>query len=277
MKDEHRWEGHFHHKPQHPVDHGAKSKTPERLKLLSYNIQVGIPGESLRKFVTGGWRHVLPHAARLHNLTGIAKLVREFDIVALQEIDAGSIRSNYINQVEYLAHTAGFPYWYWQLNRSFGRFAQQCNGALSRYFPYKVDSHKLPGLIPGRGAMFMQFGDPKKPLMVVAMHLSLTRRSRNLQLEYIAEKISDYEYVILMGDMNTPCYHLVTDSPLKDTSLHPVNEGIDTFPSWRPSRNIDHFFVSPNLEVEQVEVYDHTFSDHLPIGLSVALPKDLQL
>ena len=76
------------------------------LKFLSYNIQVGIRTTKYRHYVTKGWKHVLPHESRNHTLTRIADVVSEYDFVALQEIDAGSIRSGFINQVEYLAERA---------------------------------------------------------------------------------------------------------------------------------------------------------------------------
>lgn len=275
MQNHAPWAGHANPRPsQHPAkgSETGTNSTPARLHLLSYNIQVGIPGESLRKSITGGWRHILPHATRQDNLGDIADLISAFDIVALQEVDAGSIRSNYINQIEYLAHLGGFPYWYWQLNRSLGRFAQQCNGVLSRYSAHQVDNHKLPGLIPGRGAMALYFGTGDEQLLVIALHLSLSRRARHQQLAYIADLIQGYPHVIVMGDMNSPCYHLMTDSPLKNTDLIPVNEHQNTFPSWRPSRNLDHFFVTPSLTVESVSVLNHPYSDHLPITLDVTLP-----
>ena len=249
-----------------------------RLRLLSYNIQVGIPGKSLGHSIMGGWRHVFPHKSRQTNLAEIGKLLTDFDLVALQEIDAGSLRSKDINQIEYLAHLAGFPYWYWQLNRNLGRFAQQCNGALSRLSARQVDNHKLPGLIPGRGAMVMHFGaEGCEPLVVIGLHLALSKRARNQQLAYVAELIEGYKQVVVMGDMNCPSYHLMTNSPLKDTELVPVHLKQNTYPSWRPSRDIDHFFVSPSLTVEEVKVLNHPYSDHLPIALTITLPPGFKL
>ncbi len=79
------------------------------LQLLSYNIQAGIAGTRYRDYLTQSWQHVLPSARRMTNLDRIARLVSRFDIVGLQEIDAGSLRSGFVNQAEYLAQRAGFP------------------------------------------------------------------------------------------------------------------------------------------------------------------------
>jgi len=104
----------------------------EPLRLLSFNIQVGIRTTRYRQYVTNGWKYLLPHTDRMRNLGRIADLVSGYDIVALQEVDAGSIRSNNVNQVKYMAHQAQFPYWYAQLNRDLGPLAQHGNGLLSR-------------------------------------------------------------------------------------------------------------------------------------------------
>ena len=52
------------------------------LKLLSYNIQTGIDTRAYRHYVTGGWKHVLPHEGRTHNLRRIADIVVDYDFVA---------------------------------------------------------------------------------------------------------------------------------------------------------------------------------------------------
>ena len=120
-----------------------------RLRLLSFNIQVGISIERYRHYLTRGWQHLLPHHGRAGNLQRIGALLADYDLVALQEVDGGSLRSGYINQVERLAELGAFPYWYQQLNRDLGRLAQHSNGVLSRLRPDLVEDHPLPGP-PGR-------------------------------------------------------------------------------------------------------------------------------
>ena len=38
------------------------SNTGRRIRLLSYNIQVGIGSVSYSNYLTAAWKHVLPHA-----------------------------------------------------------------------------------------------------------------------------------------------------------------------------------------------------------------------
>ncbi len=244
-----------------------------RLRLLSFNIQVGNSTENYRHYLTRGWQHVLPHQGRSSNLQRIGALLEDYDLVALQEADGGSHRSGYINQVEHLAQLGSFPYWYQQLNRNLGRLAQHSNGVLSRLQPTVIEDHPLPGP-PGRGAILVRFGEGKDALVVVMMHLSLGAKTRIRQLAYIRELIGDYRHQVLMGDMNTHASDLLLNSPLRDLGLlAPQVEA--TFPSWRPQRCLDHILLSPTLTLEAVRVLAQPISDHLPVAVEIRLPDSL--
>ncbi|HCN46274.1 MAG TPA: endonuclease [Pseudomonas sp.] len=244
-----------------------------RLRLLSFNIQVGISTERYRHYVTRSWQHLLPHGGRASNLQKIGALLSDFDLVALQEADGGSLRSGYVNQVEHLAHLGAFPYWYQQLNRNLGRFAQHSNGVLSRLKPQLLEDHPLPGPA-GRGAILVRFGEGDDALIVVMMHLALGSKTRARQLAYIRELIGGYRHQVLMGDMNTHATDLLQHSPLRDLGLiAPQVEA--TFPSWRPQRCLDHILLSPSLTLEKVEVLSQPISDHLPVAVEIRLPDSL--
>ncbi|MCR9261610.1 MAG: endonuclease/exonuclease/phosphatase family protein [Pseudomonadaceae bacterium] len=240
------------------------------LKLLSFNIQVGIKTSAYRQYFTKGWKHVLPHVSRGKNLSRIADLVTGYDLVGLQEIDGGSIRSGFVNQVEYLSRVAGFPYWYAQLNRDLGPIAQHGNGLLSRIEPVGLEDHKLPGFIPGRGAVFLRLPYAGDEIVVVMLHLSLGKQSRDRQLAYVAEQVAHERQVIIMGDMNTPVSTLLEDSPLKRLNLQPAETVGPTYPAWQPSLALDHVLVSDNLVIKDYQVLNCRVSDHLPIAVEVA-------
>ncbi|WP_407681382.1 endonuclease/exonuclease/phosphatase family protein [Pseudomonas bohemica] len=244
-----------------------------RLRLLSFNIQVGISTERYRHYLTRGWQHLLPHNGRSGNLQKIGNLLNDYDLVALQEADGGSLRSGYVNQVEHLAQLGSFPYWYQQLNRNLGRFAQHSNGVLSRLRPWDIEDHPLPGP-SGRGAILVRFGEGEDALVVVVMHLALGARTRTRQLAYIRELIGGYKHQVLMGDMNTHAADLLETSPLRDLGLlAPQIEA--TFPSWRPQRCLDHILLSPTLTLEKVQVLALPISDHLPVAVEIRLPASL--
>ncbi|WNW12675.1 endonuclease/exonuclease/phosphatase family protein [Pseudomonas sp. DTU_2021_1001937_2_SI_NGA_ILE_001] len=261
--------------PRVNEDHLSASGLPDngRLRLLSFNIQVGINTQRYHHYLTRSWQHVLPHGGRATNLQKIGELIGDFDLVALQEVDGGSLRSGYVNQVEHLAQLGAFPYWYQQLNRNLGRLAQHSNGVLSRLKPWAIEDHPLPGPA-GRGAILMRFGEGDDALVVVMMHLALGARTRTRQLAYIRELIGNYRNQVLMGDMNTHATDLLEHSPLRDLGLlAPQIEA--TFPSWRPQRCLDHILLSPSLTLERVQVLAQPISDHLPVAVEIRLPASL--
>ncbi len=256
---------------------GNSGPTQRRLRLLSFNIQAGIASSKYRHYLTHSWKHVFPCAERLETLDRIAQLAADFDIVGLQESDAGSLRSGFINQTEYLADRAGFPYWYDQTNRNLGHFAQHSLGLLSRFRPSEINEVRLPGMIPGRGALCVRFGAGADALLLLIVHLALGPRARARQLESLVAVINSHRHVILMGDLNCRSESKEMQWLLRRTDLSEPIHGLYTFPSWRPRRNIDHILVSAPIHVDSVRVLNHTISDHLPIAMDITLPAPLAL
>ena len=257
--------------------HRGDSDGGHRLRLLSYNIQVGISSTRPHHYLTKSWKHVLPARRRLENLDKIAHLIRDYDIVALQEVDAGSRRTRFINLTEYLAEQAGYPFWHHQVNRDLAKIARHSNGLLSRIEPREIIDHKLPGLIPGRGALMARYGSASDPLVVMLIHLALGRTTRLRQLEYISEVVNEYPHVVLMGDVNCQPDSPEMDLLFRRTRLREPQEELCTFPSWSPNRNIDHILVTPELEVHQCHVVKHAHTDHLPSAMEVVVPEEIRL
>ncbi|WP_423822603.1 endonuclease/exonuclease/phosphatase family protein [Salinisphaera sp. SPP-AMP-43] len=253
----------------------SRSAPPADLSVLSFNMQVGVGTKRYREYVTRGWRHVLPSQGVRDNLTRIGELLSAHDIIGLQEIDAGSRRSRYVNQIQSLAEQSGFAYWRVQVNRDLGRVAQHGLGLISRYQPFSVTEHKLPGRLPGRGALIARFGSPDHSLTVVVTHLSLGSGSRSQQLAAICDLIADDEHVIVMGDTNCSAHDLLADPALAASGLRVYDRLLATFPSWRPRRGIDHILTSPSLPVHRAGVIDTLLSDHRPVEMQIGLPQPL--
>lgn len=249
----------------------------QQLKLLSYNIQSGIYTRQYSEYVTSSWKHLLPHRERLHNLNRIANLLQEFDLVGLQEVDAGSLRSGFIDQTEYLAHQARFPHWYKQVNRNLGKIAQHSNGVLSRLRPARITEHKLPGL-PGRGLVMLEIDTSDGEVLAVCiLHLALGWRARRRQLGYITELTSRYPYLVLMGDFNCDSSSPSLRRLVHTSDLRGLDRELKTFPSWRPRRNLDHILISHSLNILESRVIDYPLSDHLPLTTTIALPDGVSL
>lgn len=249
----------------------------QRLRLLSYNIQVGIETSRFRHYLTGGWKHVLPHDQRLRTLAAVADQMRGYDLVAIQEADAGSRRTRYIGQTEYLARRAGYGWWGERTNRRLGRFAQHSIGALAQWTPDRMRRLALPGLVPGRGALQLEFGTGADRFVVIIVHLALGRMTRGRQLDYIAERIAGARHVVVMGDFNAPDDAREMRRFFARTRLDEPTDRLNTWPAWRPRRNFDHILTSPELGVDRMEVLDGGPSDHLPIAVHLTLPRDCVL
>jgi len=253
-----------------------KQTSRRHLSLLSFNIQTGVDTRDFHEYVTKSWKHLLPLRERISNLNRIAELVQTYDLVGLQEVDSGSLRTGFLDQTEYLAHRARFPYWYRQVNRSLGKIAQHSNGVLSRIRPHRVDEHKLPGL-RGRGAMLVELQTNREPLLVCIMHLALGKRARRLQLSYISELVGEYSQLVVMGDFNCGTESNELQELIDSTHLQLPTEDLKTLPSWRPNRKFDHILVSEALHLKKTNVLEHTHSDHLPICVEIELPEGVFL
>ena len=247
----------------------------DRLRLLSFNVQAGIGTTRFSDYLLGSWKHLVASPANVRNIERIAEVLRQHDVVALQEVDGGSLRSRFKNQIVHLANVAEFPFWHQQLNRNLGRLGQFSNGLLSRVVPYHIEDHRLPGL-PGRGAFVVKYGHPDNPLVVVGVHLALGEKYRNAQLAYLRDLLRQYRHVIVMGDFNCLPEHLI-NSPFSELDLRLMEGDHRTYPSWSPERHIDHILVSPTLDVVQHRVLeDCVLSDHLPVATEIMIPEDVR-
>lgn len=258
--------------PPAPTPAVPPTRAGGTLRLLSLNIQFGLRSSHYAHYVTQAWRHVLPTRGTRAMLDRIAVLAAPYDLVALQEADAGSLRTARLNQVAYLAGRAGFPHWHVAVTRNLGPFAQHCLGCLSRWPLQNVRYHALPGLLPGRGALEVEIQPPgREALRLVIVHLSLGRRARAKQLNFVAQLIRDRTDTVVLGDLNCGTPELAAHDGMRDSGLRGVHDSQHTFPSWRPARALDHILVTPTVEVIGAQVLEERLSDHLAIASEIRL------
>ncbi|WP_320822091.1 endonuclease/exonuclease/phosphatase family protein [Reinekea sp.] len=256
--------------PWHQFMRPDPLETRNTLKLLSYNIQVGIQTRHYPDYLIKAWQHVWPAGRREHNLQQIAEMIRHYDIIALQEVDGGSFRTQYVNQIHYLAKAAHKEYWHQQLNRNLGRLGQHSNAVIGNIRPLNINDHPLPGR-KGRGAIAFEVGE-LNPLIVVMAHLALGRRDQDEQLKYIGGLIGRYRSAVVMGDMNTDSLRILNDSPLKNVGLKAAHARA-TYPSWRPTKCFDQILVSQHINITKMGVLDFALSDHLPVAIEIEIPE----
>lgn len=243
-----------------------------RLRVLSANIQAGASTNGYRDYLTRSLSHLLPHPSKRSNLEAVAEHAREFDLVALQEADPGSLRSGFLNQTHYLAECAGFPFWSHQPNRRVGPIATSANALLARLEPDEVRDYPLPGRMRGRGVLWVRFGDAAQGLVVLIAHLSLGRRSRQVQFAFLAELVRDARHAVLMGDLNCDSGGAELQHFFRASGMQPPELHVPTYPSWRPARAIDHILVTPSVRVERRWVLPELASDHLATAAELVLP-----
>jgi endonuclease/exonuclease/phosphatase family metal-dependent hydrolase len=237
------------------------------LRLLSCNIQAGSSTRAYREYVTRSWSHILP-AGKRGNLDSLAALFAPYDIVGLQEADPGSLRSGFDNQSDYLAEQAGFPFFSHQANRRVSGIAGSGNAVLSRHEPVELFDYALPGRIAGRGVLIARFGTGADAWSLAVTHLSLGAKSRELQLGFLADLLSDLPRIVLMGDFNCPA-----DAPemrvlYRRTKLAPPARAVPTFPSWAPERPLDHILVG-GFDVRRYAALPAAGSDHLAVAVEL--------
>lgn len=242
------------------------------LRLLSYNIQVAIGSHRLHHMLSHSLRYLMPHGQSLGNLNRIAETIAGYDIVALNEADAGSLRTRYINQAEYLAQLAGYDHWGQMITRDLGRFAQHTNSVVSSHDHVYLTHHRLPSMQEGRGVLEAHYQLGGRDLVVLITHLGLSRRARLVQMHQLCELVNRHSHVVVMGDLNCLRKSSEMSHLLAHTSLHLPEHSPATFPSWKPVRAIDHILISNSLQFDEVMAINQPLSDHLALSATISWP-----
>lgn len=267
----------------------------DTLRIACYNIA---HGRGLAKSNHSGGTPEI----RRKRLDDIAELLIDLDadVVVLNEADFNASWSQSIDQAEYLATKAAYPYIAKLSNLDF-RLAHRSwrfgNAVLSRYpirDAYEID---LPGyaawetvLAGKKRALFCEIDKDGSPFGMVAVHLS--HRSEGLRVAS-AQRLIDFANgygspLVLAGDFNsTPADDpehrtdadgnnamgrfdqsgLFTRFPnevTQDTSLY-------TFPSDDPQRVIDWVLASDDFQVVRGLVEPSELSDHRPVVVDLVI------
>jgi len=208
------------------------------------------------------------------------------DIVALQEIDVGRLRSGGIDQACVIAEKLGFTSHFHPALRIADE--QYGDAVLTRCPSRLVKVGLLPGLrnlwsSEPRGAVWIEALVGGVRVQVINTHFGLRRRERRAQAvallggDWIERCRPPYAVV---GDLNSLPRGSVYRSfaaRLRDAHLAGAQGSpAPTFPSRRPMLRIDHIFVSDDIEVTSAEVVRSSLtrvaSDHLPLIARLSIP-----
>lgn len=246
--------------------------TPPALRILTYNVHRcrGLDG--------------LLSPQRIADALAQAQA----DVVALQEIDVGSARTNGVDQAGFLARALGMDV-HFQPVRPVGE-GWSGVAVLTRRPSRLVRAGLLPalrvarGLVP-RGALWVAVETGSGELHVVNTHLSLIGRERARQAAALLGPdwlggLAPGEPRVLLGDFNAvprsvtyrAIARVLSDAQrLSKPRLRPK----PTFPARLPTLRLDHVFVDAEvMDVVGVEVprdvLTRAASDHLPLVVDVA-------
>lgn len=214
----------------------------------------------------------------------IARVIARYnpDIIALQELDVGRLRSGRIDQAEMIARKLEMKYHFHPVFR--WKDEQYGNAILSRYPMALIESGALPKLsnkkrnYEPRGVIWVtvEFGGEK--IQVFNTHLSLWPRERTLQVEaLLSEQWLQHPDcqgpVVLCGDFNS-----LPRSEVYRKLCHRLHDSQTALPGHRPRRTwsgqypvsrIDYVFINDNFQVYSIAVprtdLEKIASDHLPL------------
>lgn len=208
------------------------------------------------------------------------------DIVALQELDVGRIRSGGIDQAETLAAALGMRAQFFPALRV---MEELYGDAILTACPSRlVKAGPLPGIerlrgLEPRGALWAAVTVDGKEIQVINTHLGLVARERHRQIEcLLSEHWLNHpqcrDPVMLVGDFNmqprSRSYRKLTGR-LADAHRSRNRHYQATFPSRFPALRIDYAFVGPAIHVKRVETVRTPLariaSDHLPLVVDLEI------
>ena len=209
------------------------------------------------------------------------------DIVCLQELDVGRMRTGLVDQAEFIAAGLDMSF---HFNPAMVVEAEEYGDALLTRHPERLirkgalpSIRGIPGLEP-RGAIWAAIEIEGVTLNVINTHLGLVPREQRLQAAALTGKewLSDPRCVgptILTGDFNatsiTRPYQTLTRRLADCQRQLGLRSTVKTFPSGFPAIRIDHAFVSDEVRVTRVQApyspLARVASDHLPLIIDFEL------
>jgi len=217
----------------------------------------------------------------------IAEVIAAFepDLVALQELDVGRIRTGAVDQAHEVAHHLGMSFHFHPALRLMEELygdailtPRPCTLVKAGALPGLPDRHELEP----RGALWAAVEAGDATLQVINTHLGLSVRERQVQIdtllgpEWLGHP-SCQDPVLLIGDFNTlprsRAYRRLTRDLMDAQRARPDPRPRPTFPSRLPLLRIDHAFVGRGIEVVGSSVprspLTRAASDHLPLILDL--------
>ena len=227
------------------------------IRVLTYNIRHGAG---------------MDDSVDLRRAAAVINAVRP-DIVALQEIDSATSRTDHVDQATRLGALT-------RMRAAFGGFMGYRDGQygmaiLSRHPILASTNHRLPDGLEPRTALGVttQVEGMATPMVVVGIHLYATEEERLAQARRLTEIFEGEQLpVLLVGDFNSEPGSAVIEHLAQQWSIPAKSPPTLTFPADVPEREIDYIMLRPasQFEVIEVRVVEEVMaSDHRPVLLVV--------
>ena len=248
------------------------------VKLISYNIEYCEGMEGIWYQYLQFWKIFFPPRNLERRMVAALHKLKP-DILALIEVDIGSLRSRGEDEVRFLEEKLGFtnfvekvkyPVKGWlKLFHHIPILNKQANALVSRFPFTKVRYHVFH---EGTKRMIIEATVKcPNPVTLLAAHLALGKKTRAKQIKELIRIVNNIKNpVILMGDFNTfngeqEIKELLRKTHLKDLISLDKKSVPLTEPAWHPTRRLDYILTSPQVKVKKYSVLKFHFSDHLPL------------
>jgi endonuclease/exonuclease/phosphatase family metal-dependent hydrolase len=243
------------------------------MRFLVYNIAYGTgsPNGNSHRVLTSH-RYIKTHDRHFEKIIDFIKEVNA-DIVGLLEIDTGSYRTDQMNQVKKIAnrlnhfHVCDIKYGEKSLLRKIPYLRNQNNAMLTAMKNGDSKFHFMP-----RGMKKLVIESRINNVSFFLVHLALTQKVRQIQLNYLEKLIPKDQHVIVAGDFNTmqgsgELEHFMRKCGLKNAN----SENHATYPAWNAQKELDYILCSEKIEINSFEVSKVKFSDHHPLIMEFEL------
>ena len=248
------------------------------VRLICYNIEYceGISGKWYEYLEF--WKIFFPPRHLDSKIVSALKKMRA-DIVALVEVDTGSIRSMFKDEVAYIAKKTRLKNFVekikYPVNGWLGLFHfvpvldMQANGVISKYKFHDVKYHVFH---EGTKRVIIEASVKlHRRVTLIIAHLALGRLTRKKQIEELIKIVNNIKNpVILMGDFNTfngqkEIGELLRRTKLDDKIKLDKTDLPFTLPAWKPCRRLDYILTSKEIKVKNYKILNFHFSDHRPL------------
>ncbi len=204
--------------------------------------------------------------------------IKEYDpdIIGLNELDLGALKTSFVDITSYLAHELNMHYYY-----GYTFYKHYGNALLSKYPIRVAEIIELPQAKQStepRSVIRAKFEINSEIWTIFITHLSTNKDDRLVQVPYIVAEIDkeiEFERIVWLGDFNF-------DPNSKEYSLIGSSSSlrfIDTYryvnkdagytgnfdDNFRPRRRIDYIMCSPDLKPKSSVIHCSISSDHCAV------------